>query len=536
MDTETIVQRVNQVVAQKTGTSLKEIQIHILRGSLNQEGYVKMARQLNRSEASIKKQASFLWQLLSQVFGRKITKTRLEALRRCVLPGAIALGGKSQFIGHIDWADAPDVHNFLGRITDLTTLQEWIKTDRCRLISIVGFPGKGKTSLAVKLAEEISVNFEGIIWRSLLNAPALEEILRDWIKFISPQQTTTLPNSLNQLIALLISHLKQKRYLFILDNCESIMVQQTSEAKYKSGYQTYYQLLEAIAKTNHKSCLILTSRVKISHLEALSGPGQPVRFFMLNGLTVADGKNLFKQKGEFSATDQEWETLINFYQGNPLALKLTASHIQNIFGSHVREFLELGNFCFQDIQDLLDWPFQVSSDEEKQLLFWLAIHRKPVSISQLKDNLVGGISQQQLSNRLASLHRRMLIEQSENGDRPQPEKQQRFTLQPALMEYVTEKFIELVTEEIISGEFKLFRTHGLRLAKSKDYIQSSQVRVIINPLIESLLEREQISAVNLQDYLKNLVERSLQKYALRPGYIGGNLIHLLCQLDTHLQG
>ena len=545
MDTESIVQRVNQIVAQKTGTSLKDIQIHILRGSLNQEGYVKMALQLNRNEASIKKQASFLWQLLSQVFGEKVTKTRLEALRRSVLPGAIAFGEKLQFSGHIDWADAPDVQNFLGRKKDLTTLQQWIKRDRCRLIAIVGFPGKGKTSLAVKLAEELSLEFEGIIWRSLLNAPPLEEILRDWIQFISHQQTTTLPNSLTQQISLLISYLKQNRYLLILDNCESIVAPGTSAAKYKSGYENYHQILETIAKTNHQSCLILTSRVKISHLEALSGPNQPVRFLMLDGLTVADGKKLFKQKGEFSATDTEWETLINFYQGNPLGLKLTASHIQNLFGSNVREFLEIGNFCFQDIRDLLDWHFQVSSAEENQLLFWLAIHREPVSLCQLKDNLVGGISQQQLSNRLASLQRRMLLENIENiedsqnianSDRQQPDKQQRFTLQPALMEYVTEKFIEIVTEEIISGEFNLFITHGLRLAKSKDYIQSSQVRVIINPLIEALLEKWQISAIDLQNYLKKLVNHSQQKYAFTPGYIGGNLIHLLCQLNTNLQG
>jgi hypothetical protein len=37
----------------------------------------------------------------------------------------------------------------------------------------------GKTDLSLKLAQEIQGEFEGVIWRSLLNAPPVTDILRD---------------------------------------------------------------------------------------------------------------------------------------------------------------------------------------------------------------------------------------------------------------------------------------------------------------------------------------------------------------------
>lgn len=521
---EEIVKRVGQLVEERTGRSLTPIQIGILRESLKGNGYVKMARTLDRSADSLRKEAAKLWKLLGSVLGQPVTKPRLREVLESSL---FSLSPPTDI--DVDWPEAPDVRFFLGRKDDLTTLRQWITIDRCRLIPIVGLPGKGKTSLAVKLTQQLGYNFQGIIGRSLLNAPPVEDIIRDWIQFISHQQNTDLPDTLHEQISLVISYLQQNRYLLILDNFETLLTQGIPEIKYKSGYENYHQLLDKIAQVNHQSCLLLTSRAKIGHLETLSGNHQPVRFFQLKGLTVDEGKRLFEEKGQFSATEAEWRRLIDTYKGNPLALKLAASHIQDSFSGNIGQFLQFNKFCFRDLQEhILDWHFQVSSPEEHRVLFWLAIHREPVSVLELKDHVVGDISQQHLSDCLQSLRRRMLIEHTDD--------RQRFTLQPALMEYVTEKLIESVAEEIVAGEFNLFRTHGLRLAKAKDYIQSSQVRVIVDPVIAAVSEKLQILPARLPDYFTALVAKSQQKYAFSPGYIGGNLIHLLCQLDVNLDG
>lgn len=87
-----------------------------------------------------------------------------------------------------DWGEAPDVSIFSGRTEELSTLQQWILNDRCRLVALLGMGGIGKTSVSVKLAQQIQEQFDSIIWRSLRNVPPLTEILTDFIQFLSDER------------------------------------------------------------------------------------------------------------------------------------------------------------------------------------------------------------------------------------------------------------------------------------------------------------------------------------------------------------
>jgi len=312
----------------------------------------------------------------------------------------------------------------------------------------------GKTALAVKLAQQVQGEFDYLIWRSLRNAPPLKELLREFIQFLSFDQPTALPETLDGRISRLMECLRSSRCLLVLDNAESILRTGDHTGCYRQGYEGYGQLLRCVAETPHHSCLVLTSREKPIALAAKEGKTLPVRSLQLTGLQIAAGREIFKVKGDFWASESEWRMLIEHYAGNPLALKIVAVAIRDFFDGNVYEFLELlkqGTLVFDDIRNLLERQFNRLSGLEKEVMYWLATNREPVSLIDLLADFVHKVRESEILAALASLQRRSLIEKTVDG----------FTQQPVVMEYVTEHPIERVGAEIATQKIALFNNHTL---------------------------------------------------------------------------
>ncbi len=355
---------------------------------------------------------------------------------------------KSRQLAHLhqeDLGEAPNVSVFYGRTEELAKLEQWIVIDRCRLVALLGMGGIGKTALSVKLAEQIQNEFDYLIWRSLRNAPPVENILVDLIKFLSNQQETDLQDTVNGKVSRLINYLRSSRCLLVLDNAESILRGGDRAGQYREGYEGYGELLRQLGELPHQSCLVLTSREKPKEIALLEGQTRPVRSLQLNGLDATDVKSIFTEYGSFSGSEDEWRVVVEYYAGNPLALKIAASAIQEILNGNIPEFIEIylkpGKVLFDDIRDILDEQFNRLSASEKEIMYWLAINREPVSDLKLQEDIVLSGAQQKLIADLASLKRRSLIERGEAG----------FTLQNVVMEYMTDQLIKKVSEEIRTG-------------------------------------------------------------------------------------
>src|SRR4028118_2182188 len=198
---------------------------------------------------------------------------------------------------HQDWGEAVDVSVFYGRTEELNTLDQWIVNERCRLVALLGMGGIGKTTLSIKLAQQIQDEFEYVIWRSIRNAPPLQEILADIIKFLSNQQETDLPETVGGRISRALDYLRSKRCLIVLDNAESILQGGDHAGEYREGYEDYGELIRRVGGTSHQSCLVLTSREKPKEVASSEGETPAVRSLQLTGLKAVEGEEIFKVKG-----------------------------------------------------------------------------------------------------------------------------------------------------------------------------------------------------------------------------------------------
>ncbi len=427
---------------------------------------------------------------------------------------------------HLDWGQAIGASVFFGRTEEIATLEQCILKDRCQIVAILGIGGIGKTSLCVKLVEQVKDNFEYIIWRSLQDAPPLNTLLASLIQFLSDEQETeaVLQAGTDQRITRLLYYLRQHRCLLILDNMESILRGASRAGRYREGYEGYSELLRRLGETKQQSCLILTSREKTKEVASMEGDGLCVRSFMLKGLLANDGQEILKIKG-ISAADDELRTLVERYGGNALALKVVATTIQDLFTGNVSEFLKQDGLVFGDIWDVLEQQFERLSDLEKEIIYWLAINHEPVSFLELQNDIISALPLQKLLEILESLVRRSLVERSEVF----------FTLQPIVMEYVINRLVEKVCQEIVTQKIELFRCHALMKATAKDYVRESQIHLILQPVMEALLSVLR-SQRTLENQLTQILAMLRDTSPLEQGYTAGNIFNLLCHLQTDISG
>ena len=332
------------------------------------------------------------------------------------------------------WDMAPDISIFFGREAELATLKRWIQSDQCRLVILLGMGGIGKTWLATKLATLMKDEFDFVIWRSLRNAPPIQDFLAESIQFLSKEQATYLPETIDRRISLLISYLQTSRCLLVLDNFEKILQNCTQQqdlcylvaGRYRQDYENYGQFLRLVGQTAHQSCLLLTSREKPQGIGQLEGERLPVRLLKLKGLQITEAQKILAQKGVVKDSKTEYKNLIDYYAGNPLILKIVSTTIKNLFDGNIAEFLKHKTAIFGEIAILLAQQFERLSIDEQELMTCLAVPEKPVSISYLRSQIQSKMSAKIVLEMLESLSARSLISQSDGC----------FYLEPILRDYV----------------------------------------------------------------------------------------------------
>ncbi|MGE5656811.1 MAG: NB-ARC domain-containing protein [Actinomycetota bacterium] len=320
----------------------------------------------------------------------------------------------------INLSNAPEIFSFYDRTSELSTLKQWIVKDHCRLITLFGLSGIGKTALTVQLIPQIQAEFDYIIWRSLNPAPPLELLQTNILQFLSrDDRPLSLPESL-----------PIDRSLIILDDLQNIFASGQLASHYQPGYENYGTFFKQIATSSHQSCFILLSWEKPREFASLEGKNQPCKSLQIEGLGEQAGE-LLREKGLLET--ENWSQLIDLYQGNPLWLKIVASTIQELFQGRVDTFLKYEPlYLGEELASILSQHFHRLSELEKQVITCISHEVTPLAIPQLLETTQLSLSQ--LFNVLQSLQRRSLIEIEE------VDPEIRLSVKPVVKQYVRTHF------------------------------------------------------------------------------------------------
>ncbi|MEG5078612.1 NB-ARC domain-containing protein [Microcoleus sp. AT8-B2] len=442
----------DRIVFEKTGQHLDDLQEAVLQGTLQRETYKEIAKDFNCSESRIREIGSQLWQILSEELGEDVSKSNFRStMDRLQNSNALNFANNVSSIfnicaegrhppnipnshppnqetsksqqtktSHQDLSEMPELGDFFDRPLELQTLTTWILQQRCRLITLTGISGIGKTTLAVQLVQQIKDEFEYATWYTLDEFLTLDKFQSNLIQLFSHSEKQD-SSPTNQKPLPLIKYLQNHRCLIVLDDVHNLFCSGELAGKYKPESEDYRSLFKQIEKLSHQSCFLLIGWEQLREVTQVKNQNTSIRTLQVKGLDIAAAREILRDYGLEESDNSE--TLIHRYQGNPLWLKSVANLIQDL-GGGVTELLPNDTILLpEDLKDVLQQQFDRLSELEKQVISLLVKESQPINRAKLLENDI--IPASDLLNALQSLSRRCLIEQQANF----------YTISPVLRQY-----------------------------------------------------------------------------------------------------
>ena len=365
----------------------------------------------------------------------------------------------------------------IGRETELSALRQMLEDPQCRLMTLTGMGGIGKTRLAIKIANSIKEKFAdgaGFVALAGLNSPAF------LVSTIADALQLTLTGSQDPQRQLL-NFLRKKKLLLVLDNAENLL----------PDVGLLVELLENAPFLK----LLVTSREKLNiHWEWV---------FDIQGLSVSldgDGEQaeqsssvtLFIQRSRQVKTDLKFDSnekamiarICQMVEGNPLAIELAAPWVKVLsiqeISEEIEKHLDILESSAHDlperhrsIRTTFNYSWNLLSEDEKHTLSRLSTFRN--SFTREAAEQITGTTLSLLS----MLKAKSWLQRNASG---------RFYLHGLVSQYAAEK-LQLNPEEERKTRIKFGDYYAVRMKNWEDKIKSPQS---INVLAEMSNEIDNI--------------------------------------------
>ena len=421
----------------------------------------------------------------------------------------------------IDWGEATnnfDLFERSARTKELETLTQWIIEEKCRIILVEGMKGMGKSHLSYQLVQENKNDFDFVSVQSLDQYESIDELLTDWLYFINNEEDIKKLN-IEQKIDKILLNANTYSCLFILTNIDW----KIDQGSFTFEDQNYEILLKKIADKQEKSCLVMTSNIEPREISFLVAQNQWSRCLKIEPLPVEAIQDIFNHVGSFEGSEEDWKLLRDTYQGNLFILVNVAINIYKSFAGNITHFInycgENNSFIFNGIEEFIEEQLKKLSETERNVMYWLAIYRNPISLFELKD-IMGGLLNDQILTITKHLKSRFFVDSKNEGVLIQP---------PMIRDYLIKKLINDMTEEIINNNLNFLNLFPLFLPTATIKVREDQEKFILKPIIEKLKAK-----LNTNDQIIEHLRKILQEHKNNKldRYTGGNIVNLLRHLGT----
>jgi predicted ATPase/two-component SAPR family response regulator len=328
---------------------------------------------------------------------------------------------------------------FIGRETELNELSTYLENPDCRLLTIIGPGGIGKSRLAFQAAEAHAYAYlHGVTMIQLAGITSLADMLRAIADELDLQLRPA-----QDLETQLIDYLREKEMLLVLDNYEQFL---------GPGKTDGVRILADLLRNAHDLRILVTSRQRLNLkqewvfvLQGLSFPEdtldkEPDRFAAVQ-LFLSSAHRIDSGFIPFDGEDSSIVRICQLLQGVPLAIELAAAWTRVMAPREIALQVESDlDFLANSYPDLherhrslratFEHSYNLLTTEEQRILARLSLF--PVSFERIAAEQVVGAN----LTMLTSLCDRSLLEQNRSRNK---DSQPRYRMHELIRQFCSEK-------------------------------------------------------------------------------------------------
>ncbi|MGL5836533.1 MAG: NB-ARC domain-containing protein, partial [Waterburya sp.] len=250
MDLEAALVLIEREVYRYTNKHLTDLQQTVITNVLLGRKYLDIADEYGCTEGHAKDTGSFLWKLLAQSWGEKVTKSNLRRIVTKQLQSLKSNPTSDHLAANLAIADNPD---FVGRQQAINHLQTLVAQGN-KIIVLQGEGGIGKTTLAQQFLaiQGFSLNLEVLMAKETTNIVAVASVVEEWLQRDLHEDSG---KEFGVTLARFKRCLEQRPVGILIDNLEPAL---DKNGRFIADHRDYLELLRILGDARVQSTTIIT--------------------------------------------------------------------------------------------------------------------------------------------------------------------------------------------------------------------------------------------------------------------------------------